>query len=395
MKNKRISGAVLDRLLCCPVFGLPFFFAVLSFVLFLSFGSLGDALERILEAFLSNLGKSLAEGLLTLGASDHTVRYLIGGIYASFASAIAFLPQTLLFFLLIRMLDDCGYLSRAVFVTDRLFRVFGLSGNAVIPLMLGYGCAVSSVCACRCSPSEETAVTYALPFVPCNARLPVLLFLADSFFPRKRVLFAVFVFALSFWLIFVSLLLTPAEANAPAVTAQGLPKYRTPRIRDLFFEIKQKSREYLLRAVTAVLLCSAVFSALAMLTPALRPAEEPVQSTLYILSEKISFIFRPLGFDRGEITAALIFGFFAKENMISVLQILSDGSLLGLSFPAAISFSVFAAFYAPCASLCFAVARRAGTARAIKLLLRTFTYVYLLSFIFYWFSHIIFIYCSK
>ena len=393
MKNKRIFGASLDLLLCRPAFGLPFFFAVLSLVLFLSFGGVGDALERALEALLSDLGKSLAESMYARGASDFTVRCLIGGLYAALASAIAFLPQTLLFFVLIRILDDCGYLARAVFVTDRFFRIFGMSGNAVVPLMLGYGCAVSSVCACRCSSSEQTAVTYALPFVPCNARLPVLLFLADTFFPQRRVLFAVFIFVLSFGLIFVSFLLTPAKAPAPALTANELPQYRFPHIRALLFEIKEKSREYLWRAVTAVLLCCAVFSALTMLTPSIRKAESPAQSILCLISERISFLFRPLGFDRGEITAALIFGFFAKENMITVFQALSGGSLPHLSFPAAVSFSVFAAFYTPCASLCFAVARRMGKATAVKLFLRTLACAYILSLTLYTLSHILFMYC--
>lgn len=373
---------VADRLLCRPVFGIPFFFAVLSLVFFLSFGGVGNMLERLLYAVLSRWGDAAALTLTRLGATDFAVRYLIDGVYEAFASAVAFLPQTVIFFLLIRALDDCGYLPRAVFVTDRFFRLFGLSGKAVIPLILGYGCAVSSVCACDHGSEEEDAVLCALPFIPCNARLPVLLFLADSFFPDGRVLFSVFILALSLALVFLAL--AASKCRKPSPLSALLPKYRLPEPRRLIFEITEKSREYVVRAGIAVLLSGAVFSALAMLTPSFHPTEDVTQSILYLTAEKTAVLLRPLGFGRGEMAAALIFGFFAKENMIGVFRLMSKNDLSSLISPAgAVSFTAFSMFYAPCASLLFAAARKGKTKRALRLFFRTLAVAYTLSLVLY------------
>ena len=382
-KKKKLSRTqIADRFLCRPVFGIPFFFAVLSLIFFLSFGGIGNAIERVLYALLLRYGDAAAIAMIRLGVSDLAVRYLIDGIYGAFASAVAFLPQTVIFFLLIRALDDCGYLSRAIFVTDRFFRVFGLSGKAVIPLILGYGCAVSSVCVCDCENEHENAVLCALPFIPCNARLPVLLFLADSFFPNGKILFAVFILALSLALVFLSLVTASCRKQIRRLPSIPLPKYRLPEPRRLIREITDKSREYIIRALFAVLLCSAVFSALAMLTPSLRPTEDVTQSVLYLTAERISVIFRPLGFGRGEMAAALIFGFFAKENMVCIFRLLTKNDLSSLLTPAAaVSFTAFSMFYAPCASLLLTVSRKGKTKRALTLLFRTFAVAYTLSLI--------------
>ena len=385
MKRKRPSLRIAaDRLLCRPAFGIPFFFAVLAVVFSLSFYGIGDVLSRFLERVLLRRGRVAEELLLRHGAPPSAIRYLIVGIYDALASSIAFLPQTVIFFLLIRILEDCGYLSRAVLVTDRFFRIFGLSGTAVIPLLLGYGCAVSSVCICCSQPAQKNAVIRALPFVPCSARVPVLLFLADTFFPDCKTVFCVSVFILSFVLIFLTLLIAPrGKVDAPAHT-EDLPEYRMPRVRNLLSEVFDTARGYLLRAGTAVGICSAVCSALAMLTPSLAPAGDIHRSILYVLATGIAPILRPLGFASPEAAAALFFGFFAKENIIGVLQISAASDLSQLFTPiSAASFTVFAMFYAPCASLLVTVARQSGGAAARRLFWRTFAIAYTLSFILY------------
>ncbi len=395
MKSTRFSlGVVADRFLLRPLFGIPFFFAVLALVFFLSFYGIGDMLSRFAERILLRYGELTATLLRGLGASDFTVRYLIGGVYTALASAIAFLPQTVFFFLIVRALDDCGYLARASLVTDRFFRIFGLSGHAVIPLLLGYGCAVSSVCACDPESAEGDAVLRALPFVPCNARLPVLLFLADALFPQYKVAVSVFVFALSFALIFLSLLMTArgkVEASEPAVR---LPRYRLPAPRVLWQEIASTSRGYLIRAGTAVGLCNGVFSALAMLTPSLRPAKDISESILYGFSVGIAPVFHPLGFGGAVTSAALIFGFFAKENMIGVFRFLTEEDLSVFFSPSgAISFTVFSMFYTPCAPLLFSVAKKRGIRVSAKLFFRTFGMAYTVSLILYTLSRVIEVYC--
>ena len=359
----------IDRLLCRPAFGIPFFFAVLSLVFFLSFRGLGGTLSTLLESALFRWCTRASHSLLYFGVSEYAVRYLIDGICTAIASALAFLPQTVVFFVLIRALDDCGYLARAIFVTDRFFRTFGLSGNAVIPLLLGYGCAASSVSVCTSEPKERNAVIRVLPFVPCSARLPVILFLADSFFPKHKTLVFLLIFALSFVLIFFSFLLSSDRKEKVPSLITALPDYRLPSPKALLAEATCKSREYLFRTVTAVLISCAAFSALAMLTPSLSPTEDPSQSLLYAVCDKISPVFGPLGFDCPEMTAALIFGFFAKENIIGVLGTMAKcAPVTVISPPSAAAFTVFSTFYAPCIFLFSAEVKRSGTAKALRFL---------------------------
>ena len=206
------------------------------------------------------------------------------------------------------------------------------------------------------------------------------------------VLFAVSFFALSLALIFLSLLLSPSGSKTPA-REETLPPYRLPRGRELLREAADTSRGYLLRAGTAVGICCAVFSALAMLTPALTFTGDPSRSLLYRFAAWIAPVFRPLGFGCPEAAAALIFGFFAKENMIGIFQLTGDG-LFSLFTPArAVSFTAFSMFYAPCASLLTAVARRSGITEAVKLFFRTLTIAYILSLILYTISHLLFLNC--
>ncbi len=390
MKKQNPSSLtdLADRLLCRPAFGIFFFFAVMSLVFFLSFRGIGGLLSDVLEAVLIRWGNTASLVLLRLGVSPLAVRYLTGGIYTAIASAIAFLPQTVVFFVLIRALDDCGYLSRAVFATDRFFRIFGLSGKAVIPLLLGYGCAATSVSVCD---SKQGAVIRALPLVPCSARLPVILFLADTFFPTCRTPIAVLILALSFVLVFLSLLLSHGRKDESHALITELPSFRFPRRKTLAEEISEKSREYLSRAGTAVLVSCAVFTALAMLTPDLRLTENVSQSILYAIFGKISAIFRPLGFDRPEMTAALFFGFFAKENIITVLEVMTNHDLHTLlTPPAAIAFTAFSSFYAPCIFLFSSAIERSGRKSAYQLLLRSFCIAYALSLLLYTLSRILF-----
>lgn len=383
-----------DRLLCRSAVGLPFFFAVMALVFFLSFSGPGDLAARLAERELLFLGDRLKTALETFGVSDRSVRYLIDGVYTGVASAVAFLPQTAIFFFLIGFLADCGYLSRAVFVTDRFFRSFGLSGNAVIPLMVGCGCAIPSLSVLSHEQGERRSVVRALPFVLCNARLPVLLYLTDAFFPQSKTAAAIFFWALSFVLVLLSLVADAAgNGEAPDLITE-LPPFRLPSLRTLLREAALKSRDYLVRAGTTVFLSCAVFSSLAMLSPALGAAASEKESLLYRLAEALSLIFRPLGFDCAEAAAALLLGFFAKENIVYAFRILSDLDPEAiLAPPAAAAFTAFALFYTPCLALFSGVAKESGIAGALMLLIRTFAVAYAVSGVLYTLSYIILCVC--
>lgn len=383
MKNK------VDFLICRPIVGIPLFFLVMYAVFSVSFSDFGAWLTGITETFLFYIAEILSGVLLRMGTAKILVSFLVG-ICRDMASVLAFLPQTAIFFFLLKGLDDCGYLSRAVFVMDTVFSRFGLSGNAVIPAIVGCGCSVSAVSASESLyPKERKILLDSVPFLICNARFPVLFFFSEAFFPKHSSLAALFFYALSVLVFFFSALISSKGKNAPPLIVR-LPDYKIPSLTALFREAKIKSREYLSRMATVVFLCAVSFRLFSLLTAHFSFTESVTESLLVFFGKQTAFFFRPLGFAEAPFAAALFAGFFAKENLMFILEILSpkEFSVL-LSFPSRVSFTAFAMLYLPCFPMTSAVFRQYGGQKTICFLIRSLLFAYGIAFILYTLSDIL------
>jgi len=378
---KKIQDRI-DFWICRPIVGIPLFFLAMYTVFRISFYGLGIWLTESLETFFFGLKERLEELLLAVGTGQKAASFFLG-IFSDVASVLSFLPQTAIFFFLFKCLSDCGYMARAVFATDTLLCRFGLSGNTAVPLALGCGCAVPALTASReLKPDEKNALLFAMPFLICGARLPVLFFLCKEFFPRHRVLAAFSFYLLSVLTVLISSLLSSKGKTAPPLIVK-LTDYRLPKAWALLREAGSKSADYLRRTASVIFLCSVLFR----LTAAGKALG--TESVLYGFGKALSVIFAPLGFGKAPFSAALFAGFFAKENLLFVLEMLSrDEFCTLLTIPGKISFTAFSMLYLPCFSAVCTVWRESGLRKTASLLLRTFFIAYGISAVLYVLSYI-------
>ena len=377
----------LDFQICRPIIGIPLFFLMMYGVFSISFSGLGAWMTEITETVFFRLTEILETILSGTGANKKAV-FLFIGIFKDTFSVLSFLPQTTIFFFLLRGLEECGYMARAVFATDTLFRRFGLSGNAVIPAVIGCGCSVSAVSAMQnTEPNERKKLLFSIPFLICNARFPVLFFLTDAFFPKHKALAALFFYALSFFIFFLSAFLSSKGKTAPPLIVK-LSDYKLPRFSPLFREMKNNCKDYLNRTATVIFLCAVCFHTAASLTPQLHFTEKETESILFLFGKTFSFLFAPLGFGKAPFSASLFAGFFAKENLTFALEMLSQKELSSLlSFPARVSFTAFSMLYLPCFSMSCAVCQEAGIKNALRFSVRSLLLAYFVSFILYTLSY--------
>ena len=370
----------IDFFLCRPIIGIPLFFLVIYALFTLSFSHIGGWLTRMMENFFFLLTEMLQNILLQAGAEEKLVFFCVG-VCKNTAAVLSFLPQTAIFFFLLKGLEECGYLARAVFAMDTFFNRFGLSGNAAIPAIVGCGCSVSSISVSeKLDPQERKHLIFSVPFLICNARFPVLFFLAESFFPEHKALAAWFFYALSVFTFFISSLISSKGKSAPPLIVR-LTDYKIPKLRMLFKEAKNKSKEFLNRTGTVFFLCSVGIHLIDWIFPQFFIAEE---------ENLFSWIFSPLGFGKPPFTTALFTGFFAKENLMFILETFAKKELVSLlEFPARVSFTAFSMLYLPCFSAVCSVFREMGIQKTLIFTVRSFLFAYIESLSLYTLSGIL------
>ena len=379
----------IDFRICRPIIGIPLFLLVMYTVFHLSFYGLGAWMAEILERIFFHLTENLGAWLTSIGTDEKAVSFFIG-VISDIASVLSFLPQTAIFFFLIQWLTDFGYMARAIFVTDTFLCRFGISGNALIPLALGCGCTVPAILATNeLKPNERKALLFSLPFLLCNARLPVLFFLTEAFFPSHKALAAFSCYLLSVFTVLLSSLLSSVGTKTPALIVR-LTDYKLPSIVKPLREAKKKSLDYLRRTASVIVLCCVGVRLASSLNSQFHFTENEKESLLFLSGKLFSFFFTPIGFARAPFSAALGVGFFAKENLLFVLKMLSQSEIsASLSIPARISFTAFSMLYLPCFSAVSVMRREMRNRKTILFFLRSFILAYALSWFLYTLSTIL------
>ncbi len=380
----------IDHLICRPFIGIPLFFLVMSLVFFLTFSSLGAWASAWLETIFEVLVFRLKGLLQSMNVHPFLCRFLTDGVWKGISSVLSFIPQTAILFCLLAVLEDSGYLSRAAFVMDSVMRPLGVSGKAIIPMLIGFGCTVPAVMSTvTLDDREKKAVAASLPFVPCSARLPVIVMISSAFFPNHRASFAVLLYLICMLVTLLSLLICRrAEPASPLILE--LPKYRLPHMRSLVREVRNKLRDFIIRAGTVVFLSCIAVDLLAMLKPDLTPAVTSEESILAHLGNIAAPLLRPLGFSDGRLISALAAGFFAKESIVSAIQMLIPEGIASVLSPAgACSFAVFSLLYLPCAATLAAIKQEFGIKKALKIALRALLFAFVCSYLIYTFVRIL------
>lgn len=367
----------LDRFLSESRFSFFCCIAAVLTVLVLAFGFPACVLTDLIDGFFEHAAARLLDFLMLMGFSETAAGVFSEGALASFGKVISFLPQLALLFFFISALEESGYLARAAFVTDKALRRFGLSGFAVIPLLLGLGCTVPAALAAKAAaPAERRRLVSVLPFVPCSAKLPVYAFFASALFRRSPWLFVVGIYLLSISVGAAFCLMTKGSAEHGFLLE--LPPLRLPSIKSILAETALRCRAFAAKAASVIVSAGIFIWLLSHLDANFLPVESPAKSVLYCLGTAAEPLFAPTGIGKEGIVA-LVCGVFAKEACLSVLLLLG-GKFTALS---AISFVIFFTFYTPCIAALVAIWRQTGAKTAVRIFLFQTALAYALSFTFY------------
>jgi len=318
----------IDAVLTHPIGGLPIF-ALIMFLVFhisQSDGSLGlgvwlaDLLVGWLEAFQGWVGE------LVSGSAPILQALLVDGIIGGVAAVVGFLPLVMVMYFLIALLEDCGYMARATVVLDPIFKKVGLSGKSVIPFVIGTGCAIPGVMACRTirNERERRATAMLTPFMPCGAKLPVIALFAGAFFDDAGWVGTLMYFV-GIVLILLGALLVNKIAGHKARKSFfiiELPEYKLPSIKRAFVSMCSRGWAYIVKAGTVILVCNTVVQIMQTFNWSFQEAEVASESILATIANPIAYLLVPIvGVFSWQLAAAAVTGFIAKENVVGTLAV--------------------------------------------------------------------------
>jgi ferrous iron transport protein B len=395
-------SAKIDRYVLHPIWGFTILFTCLLLLFQLLFVAT-EPLVGVIEGIFELLANLINQQLI----NQTWKSFWVDGVIAGIGSVVVFLPHILFLFLFLQVLEDCGYLTRAVFLLDSLMRRLGLPGKSVIPLLSSHACAIPGIMSARIieSQKDRMATILVAPLTTCSARLPVYTMLIAALMPAQKIfgldirglgMFALYLIGMASALI-ISFVLKKSILNGPpTMLLMELPSYRLPKLRDIFYELLQKTKLFFKKVGTIIFVLSMVIWLLVSF-----PKNENGVSNIHTsyaakMGHLFTPIFAPIGFD-WRITTALIPSFGAREVVISslssVLAVESDGEgeklsqLISREFSLATLLSLLAWFiYAPQCISTFAVLKKESNSWKWPALMGVYTLAlaYLASFFVYW-----------
>ena len=376
--NQRNFGDKIDSILTNKWLGIPIFAVIMWAVFWISQVGVGPAIAEGIElsngtvipglaTLIERFGEWVGGFMINSPALLQTI--VLKGIIGGVGAVIGFLPLVMVMYFLLALLEDCGYMSRVAVILDPIFKKVGLSGKSVIPFVMGAGCAVPGIMACRTirDERERRAAAMLTPFVPCGAKIPVIALFAGAFFPESAWVSPSMYF-LGILLIFFGALLIKWISGynyKKSFFIIEMPDYKLPSLKFAFNQMLSRGKSYVIKAGTIILLCNSVITVMANYGWTLSPAPQN-ESILHDLASPFAIILIPLGFGIWQMAAAAITGFIAKEEVVGTLaavfaigenvisgdfELLSSGggeALFGISAMAGLSYLMFNLFTPPC-----------------------------------------------
>ncbi len=376
--KERNLGDKIDAVLTNKWLGIPIFAMVMWVVFWISQAGPGVWLAEGLDVGETHLWglvdviawfKDIVAGWLS-GAHDLIRAILLEGIIEGVAAVVGFLPLVMVMYFLIALLEDCGYMARATVVLDPIFKKVGLSGKSVIPFIIGTGCAIPGVMACRTirNERERRATAMLAPFMPCGAKLPVISLFAGAFFDNAEWVGTVMYFAGIVIILLCALLinaLTGHKARKSFFIIE-LPDYKAPSFGLAFKSMCQRGWSYIVKAGTVILVCNFVVYMMQTYGWNLKAVEDPAESILASVATPIAYMIAPIvGVVLWQLAAAAVTGFIAKECVVSTLATvfmfehlinedleavgaIGASNMGGISVAAGLAFLMFNLFTPPC-----------------------------------------------
>ena len=401
LKKKVASGKMtisdkIDRIVTNRILALPIFAVVMWFVYYISVTTVGTFVtDWTNDVLFGEIVPPAVEGFLNaVGCADWLQGLILDGIVAGVGAVLGFVPQMIVLFFFLAILEDCGYMARVAFIMDRIFRKFGLSGKAFIPMLISSGCGIPGVMATRTIESDRDRKMSIMTttFIPCGAKLPVIAMIAGAFFPNAEGNASAWV-ATSAYFIGVAAIVcsgimlkkTKMFAGDPAPFVMELPQYHMPTAGNVLRSIWERASSFIKKAGTVILLSTIVLWFLmgfGFEGGAFGAVEDLNNSILAQIGKAIAWIFTPLGWTQlghgWEMAVAAISGLIAKENVVATFgmlfnpnleEVAEDGAeiwsnLQGALTPiAAYGYLVFNLLCAPCFAAIGAIRREMNSGK--------------------------------
>lgn len=365
-KKKETSQSVsekLDKIFLNRWLAVPIFIAVMTLVYYFAIGVVGKYTTGFIGGLFDGVASWLEVSLKKINISRWLVSLICHGIIAGVGSVLSFLPELIMIFLCISLLETTGYMSRISFMFDRFFRSVGLSGKSLVPFIVGTGCSVPAISSTRTiEQNKEREMTIILsPFIPCSAKLPIIALFVGFFFPNNSGFVTALLYFLSILIIMLSAIIMNKfifKSNQTSFISE-LPEYKTPSAKYIFRDVFDKTKDFVVRAGTIILTCSVFVWFLSSFGWNLRFSQNIEESILAWVGDKISWFFYPIVGKRSwAVSVSAIQGLIAKEQVVSSMTILSelsgasgvftDGLFSFFNKASAFSFMIFNLFSAPC-----------------------------------------------
>ena len=320
--NERNFQDKIDAILTNKWLGLPIFAVVMYLVFYISqawFGPMvADGLTDWLETLQAWIGEFFVDANPLLSA------LLVDGVIGGAIAVIGFLPLVMVMYFLIALLEDCGYMARATVVLDPIFKKVGLSGKSAIPFVIGTGCAIPGVMACRTikNERERRATAMLAPFMPCGAKLPVISLFAGAFFADAAWVGPLMYFVGIVIIFFGALLINKITGNKSKKSyfIIELPEYKAPSILRATKSMCARGWAYIVKAATIILVCNTAVHIMQTFTWDFSVAKTAEISILATIAKPFAYILIPvIGYHAWQLAAASVTGFIAKENVVATL----------------------------------------------------------------------------
>ena len=314
----------IDAVLTHPIGGLVIFAAVMFLVFQISQAWVGpwiaDTLVGLMETFQEWVGG------LTQNAAPILQALLVDGILGGVIAVIGFLPLVMVMYFLISLLEDCGYMARATVVLDPIFKKVGLSGKSVIPFVVGTGCAIPGVMACRTirNERERRATAMLTPFMPCGAKLPVIALFAGAFFADASWVGTLMYFVGIALILLGALLVSKITGykHRKSFFIIELPEYKVPSLKRAVMDMCSRGWAFIVKAFTIILVCNTVVQIMQTFTWSFEVAEAAGDSILASVAAPFAYLLVPIvGVVSWQLAAAAVTGFIAKENVVGTLAV--------------------------------------------------------------------------
>ncbi|MBQ1484388.1 MAG: ferrous iron transport protein B, partial [Eubacterium sp.] len=374
--KEHVRSQNIDRILSGKWTAIPAFIAIMAMVFLLTFNVIGPFLQDLMEKLIAWLSGAAAAGMESAGISPALRSLIVDGIFTGVGSVLSFLPIIVTLFFFLSLLEDSGYIARVAFVMDKMLRKIGLSGRSIVPLLIGFGCTVPAVMATRTLPSErDRRMTILLtPFMSCSAKVPIYGFFVAAFFPGKGGWIMTGLYVLSILIgILLALVYKRTIFKGEAVPfVMELPNYRLPNLTNVVRLLWEKSKDFLQRAFTVILVATIVIWFLQKFDTGLNMVEDSHDSILALVAGFIAPVLSPLGLGDWRIATSLISGFLAKESVVATMEVLfgsAEGMRAVMTPVAAGALLVFSLLYTPCVAAIASIKREMGARWAVGVIL--------------------------